>query len=274
MAISAAFVALFNVASAEPIALDFQPPAEVSLFESLRFVDGKGKVKDGTCQDALVAAKADAVTAAQKKEHATIVAMYNGGERKSWARVTEVACEVKGKFSEVKVEALAIREGTDPAFPRITSDRVLEIADVVVNETAMVQLQLQGFNLEPYKGGVYYQALGLKREEAFAEKQNRNTRAVIVYREAITPNMTALATRIQGVPEISGFHVSVVASHLNKKGEPETEVYHLYAPTDAALGFANGDLTEQELIERGAFLYADGTAPPVKMDISFVDARD
>lgn len=261
-------------ALAEPVKLDFQPPAEVSMFESLRFVDGKGKLKGGTCEEAVTAALADARTNAASKRHPTVVAVFDQGKRGNWARPENVECEVKGKNIVVSIEALAIREGTDPAFMKITSDRVLEIADIIVIEGAMVQLQLQTFDLEAYKGGAYYRTVGLTREEVFPPDANRNTRAVTVYREQITPQIEELAKRIQGVPEIAGFHVAVGATAMNKKGETEGEAFHLYAPTDAALAFANGDITEQQLIESGAFLYADGNSNPVKMDISFVMAED
>jgi len=52
------------------------------------------------------------------------------------------------------------------------------------------------------------------------------------------------------------------------------ESFHLYIPVEGASAFANGDSSEQELIDAGAFMYGSGAGNPVKTDISFVDAED
>ena len=266
-----------TTALAENVPNPFQEPAEVTMFESIRIVTAKGKVKKGTCKEAAAAALADAEDNARRKTHATLIALY--GERPkhgNWEPPAELYCEVKGKNSIVKAEALAIRLGSGDAYMNVTPQRVREIADAVIADGMMVQLQLQAFNVEDYKGQLYYRTVGMSRsdEQMFTKRQNRNTRAVMVYREHITPAIESLASLVEPVNEISGIHVSVSAKRMNKKDEVKTERFHLYVPTQSALGFAAGDITEQELINSGSFLYANGTSNPVKMDISFIDADD
>lgn len=262
-------------AQAKDVAHGYTGPEQVKMFESLRFVDGKGKLKGGSCEEAAKVAVTDLTETASKKNHPVVLRVYDERPRNGWVQDETVSCEEKGKKILVKIQGLALRPGSTEGFQEVSTDRVIEIVDSVIDQQMAVQLQLTTFDIEDYKGELYLRQLGLEREEPFARDANRNTRAVKVYRDQITPRIEAMASHIEGAqPEISGIHTSVKAQRYNKKGELEDEYYHLYVPTAAALGFANGDFTEQELINQGSFLYGDGGKKPVKMDISFIDAED
>ncbi|MEO0604669.1 MAG: hypothetical protein AAF211_24760, partial [Myxococcota bacterium] len=244
------------------------------MFESIRLVDGKGKVKGGSCKDAVDAAMADMREKAEKKKHPTLVGVYDDRPKQGLTKYSEeVTCEVKGKNTMAKVEGLAIRSGDPASFKPITGTRVAEIGDALISEGIAIKLQLAGLDFEGYKGSTYWRTLK-EREDVFGKKANRNTRAVTVFRELITPSIPGLAEYFTPVPEIGGLHVVASAKRINKKNEEVEESFHLYIPVEGASQFANGDISEQELIDAGRFMYADGSSNPVKMDISFIDAED
>lgn len=262
-----------SLASAQTVSTGFEPPAEVGLFESIRFVDGKAKIKGGSCEDAVAQAIEEMREKAQKKKHPEVVAVYTDRPKDTnFVSHPEVACETKGKNTLVKVEGLAVRPGMDEAFPKVSGERTAEIAGALTAPGGMVQMQLQAIDLVPYKGGVYYRATRA-REEVWPYGSNRNTRAVTLFREQITPGIAYLAELTAQVPEVTGVYVIGQAT-IMEKGEEVSEYFHLYVPTDAAVKFSAGDITEQEVIDAGSFLHQKPGGRPVKMDISFVDAEN
>lgn len=255
------------------VATGFEAPGDVALFESIRFVDGKAKIKGGSCEDAVAEAIAEMQAKAQKKKHPVVVAVYD--ERPKDANFmshAEVACETKGKNTMVKVEGLAVAPGQDAAFAKVPGERIAEIAGSLTSGGGMVQAQLQAIDLIAYKGGVYYRTTR-SREDVWPYGPNRNTRAVTLFREQITPGIEYLSGLVEPVPEIKGVYVIGYAK-IMEKGEEVDERFHLYLPTASAVSFAAGDITEQEVIDAGAFLHQKAGGRPVKMDISFIDAED
>lgn len=262
-------------AMAEKVKPDFTAPTEVKMFESIRLVNGKGKIKGGSCADAAAAAMADMQAMAAKKKHPVIVALYD--ERPKFdlsATVDEVTCEAKGKNMLVKMEGMAIREGGSSAFPTISPERTIAIADALVVEGAMVQVQLQWTNIEDRQGQLYYKA-GSSRDEVFDRTWTKNSRGVELFRSDISRQARAIGASLTSVPEVSGVHLYASCKYINKKGEEKSESWNFYVTTEATTQFSEGNMSEQEFVNSGTLLHAYAGKPEVKTDIDFVlaDAR-
>lgn len=263
------------VATAGSAPSGFEAPAEVQMFESIRLIDGKGRVKGDSCADAVAAAVADVEAAAGQKKHPTIVALYDERPKDDLsATATEISCEVKGKKTVAKVEALAIRSGSDGAFPMVSPERVVEIADALVVEGAMVQLQLQYTDIVSLNGELYYETRS-SRDEVFDKTVTKNSRIVELFRGEWSERMRGLAGTLAEVEELEGMHFSATVKYLNKKSEESTETWELFVPTAAAAAFGSAEMSEQELIEASVLTHAYSGKPAVKSDIDFVlaDAR-
>ncbi|MBW1879599.1 MAG: hypothetical protein JRJ84_14650 [Deltaproteobacteria bacterium] len=262
-------------ALATTVATDFQPPDEVPMFESARLIPAKGKAK-GSCEEALALAMTDLEAKATKKKHPQIISLYEDKPEDSWASAAELPCEIKGdpsnpKGATVKLEALAVRTGEGDAFAPVAGTRITEIVAALTPGGMGITGRVAALSFEDFKGALYY-TVRMSREDTFASSVNRNTRAVTVYREVMTPNLGGYVEKLQGVTEAAGLHLRVTCKRVHE-GEEKYESFHLYAPTDLAAQFVAGDISEQELSDGSAVMYESG-GTTVKMDISFVDAGD
>ena len=97
---------------------------------------------------------------------------------------------------------------------------------------------------------------------------------VTVMREALLPQIQAMGNLLAAVPEFRGTEITATSQRYNQKMELVDETFSFRIGTEAAQKFFAGAISEQELIDQGAVLYADASKPPVKMDVSFVDAAD
>jgi hypothetical protein len=263
-------------ALATTVATDFQPPDEVPMFESARLIPAKGKAK-GTCEEALALAMTDLEEKATKKKHPQVIGLYPDKPEDSWVSAAELPCEIKGdpaapKGATVKLEGLAVRSGEGATFAPVTGTRITEIVAALTPGGMGITGRVASLSFEDFKGALYQTVRMSRGEEIFGPDVNRNTRAVTVYREIMTPNLGDYVEKLQGITEATGLHLSVTCNRVDE-GEQKTEAFHLYTPTDLAAQFVAGDISEQELSNGSAVMYESG-GNTVKMDISFVDAAD
>lgn len=245
------------------------------MFERIRLTKSVGKVKGDGCEAALKAAWADLDRVMAKNGTDTIVATWTLNGRKGWGFEPEVECEDKGKKQVVKMESLLIKQGEGPAYKKITGDRMLEIMGALQGDSnMMIGARVAMMQTVDYRGELYYVAPTVEHEGVIAWGANRNTRAVKVMRDDLLPLMQGMGDLLKAVPEFEGTEIKATAKTYNKKGEETVEVFIFRVGTEALLSFFAGELSEQEIIDKGAVLYAEGNKPPVKMDVSFVDAED
>ncbi|MCB9691599.1 MAG: hypothetical protein H6736_07275 [Alphaproteobacteria bacterium] len=251
-------------------------PDEVSMFENIRLTKAVGKVKGEGCEAALKAAWEDLDRVMGKNGTSTVVGVWTLNARDGWGFVPEVECEDAGKKQSVKIEALVIQEGSGPAYQKISGSRMLEIMSALQGDSnMMIGMRVAMMRTLDYQGELYYGAPTAKYEgQIFPKDASRNTRAVTVMREALLPQIQAMGNLLAAVPEFRGTEITATSQRYNQKMELVDETFSFRIGTEAAQKFFAGAISEQELIDQGAVLYADASKPPVKMDVSFVDAAD
>lgn len=261
-------------ASAGPIPHGHEVPGQVGMFEFIRLTKAVGNVKGEGCEAALKAAYADLDRVMGSSGATDVIAVWTLNERQGWDPVREVACEDNGKKQSVKIEAVTVKAGQGPAYSPIAGSRVLEILKALQGTSNLfVAARIQAMRTVDYGGELYYVGGGADRKDVFSSQDNRNTRAVVVFREDLLPQMQFLGELLTAVPEFKGAELSATAQRLTDKGEQKAETFIFRVGTEAATSFFRGEISEQEFISKGAVLFTDG-GPPVKIDISFVDAQD
>lgn len=250
------------------------PPDQVPMFEFIRLTKAVGNVKGEGCDAALKAAYADLDRVMGNSGANEVIAVFPLNARKGWEPVGEVECEDNGKKQTVKIEAVTVKTGQGPAYTTVSGKRVLEILAALQGSSNMlIALRIQSMRTVDYAGELYYAGMATKRDAAFGPGDNRNTRAVTVFREELLPQMQYLGELLTAVPEFRGTELSVNAVRIDDKGQTRSETYLFRVDTEGVQGFFRGEISEQEFLSRGAVLFTEG-GPPVKIDISFVDAAD
>ena len=259
-------------ALAQTTPVDFTPPAQVNLFESAAMFGGNGKVSGDDCAGAYKAAMEDAQATATKKK-VTLVAVYDDKKAPEWTSITKVDCDNKGgKKSTVHLTLLGVRQGDGAAYPDISGERAAQIVGGLIMGNSLLSMQVGQMHIDAFQDHPYYSFNSGLREAAFGPGDNRNTRAVAVFRELLTPKIATLIDNVEPLSEIYGLHLYASDKHIDQAKEV-VETFHLYVPTPVARGFVNGELSEQDLVDRSSVMYDTGSMP-VKTDVDFVQAKD
>ncbi|MDP2309638.1 MAG: hypothetical protein Q8P18_26700 [Pseudomonadota bacterium] len=284
MSLLASLLLLPTLAHAETVPLEFQVPATVKMFEQVRITKATGKVKGKDCVGALAVAKDDLARVMGKNGMTDIIAIYTLNARVGWVPVTDVDCTFVGpadapKATEVKIEALLTKAGEGAAYADITGMRATEIVDAYIGKRgAFVGAILMGTRIDEIDGALWWRDMEGDRKDTFGRSDNQNDRAVVMFREIVTPELARLGDTLARIPEVKGITVVTGCTRTNKEGKTESETWHYRLPTSAITEFLGGKITEQQLVAvGGAYIGPDlagMNSRLTKVDVSFVQADD
>lgn len=94
-----------------------------------------------------------------------------------------------------------------------------------------------------------------------------------LFRKLMTPAIMGDASGLAKTPEVAGIDYAASDYRTDVKGAKHSETVDLYVPTRVAVGFANGDLTEQQMLDQSVAMHSAG-AISVRMNITVGDTTD
>jgi hypothetical protein len=231
-------------------------PESVRLFEKARMTTAEGKVKDGGCDAALAAAKADLDDRLKEGRDDTVIAIWPYKGRNTWEPSETVECFEKGKKTVVILEALIARPGQSAAYPEITGARTLEILAALFPAGGINVGFTVGFALEEIDGAVWI------NQPLAGETSSKPIRAGLVtplsINQGMVPQLHRAAKKVKAVPEVAG--IQLYQSVVDQSAEQK--VHHgvwLRMPRGPLLQYHQGKLNERQLIARSTVLYEGPT---------------
>lgn len=253
-------------ALAERLPSGHDVPSDVGLFTRARLISAVGKSTRG-CNHAVQAAMTELDVELRDQGLDRIVAVWSQGTRSGWTPGEAVECKDKGgKKQVVRVQALAVEEGSGAAFPHVAGSRILEILDATVGDAAMMPNQLLAGH-----GFVSFQERLYLRRPTHGVKDpvhgSPSERAVKAFHQSLVPSLSSTVTVLADVPEAYG--VELRLTHTRKVGDRnETERFIYRLPASAVRGIVDGALSPQEALQRGAVLRSGkGVSTPIRLEI-------
>lgn len=242
--------------SAVESALPIDGTAEIRLFTSAVYTNGKGTNEDGNCEIAAEEAFSDLLEHARDRERAAVViASYTPS---TWDEPTATfECELSRRGqAKVWVGGLVVTPADSAPFPPISVERGVEIAATLESAGGKVhRLRIVGVADEPWLqvGSV---SAGEKLNTLHFDRNGRGTYA---FNDAVAPLLREWSSALTTIPEISGVEITVTVKSENFATEKEKrkEAYRFRIATADIEEFSAGSLADQDLLDRAVILYAE-----------------
>ncbi len=233
--------------AASPADIPFKRPTTLALPVKADLFTVSAQVESADCDAAAAALVAAGQTKASEKR-LQLVSPVSGRELEA---VSSVACTTKeGKKKTVTTASLsfvAVRPGTTAAYAPVSADRVLEIFKILSDKR-----RLEGIDLTEHDGmAVLEGRVELSGTTLNTIQMKRNQRAAWAFNNHARDLLIKEAPVLRELPELGAISTTVKVKSENfvTKKEKRKEFFRFVVPSEAALQFALGEITDQELVD-------------------------
>ncbi|MCB9679033.1 MAG: hypothetical protein H6737_28285 [Alphaproteobacteria bacterium] len=262
---------LLSTANAQLMPHGHTVPETLPLFERLRYMSASGKVKGGTCEEALAAALADMNDHLDAKKREQVVAIWPYNGRNTWEPASEVEC-VQGKKTEVAMDVLVSRPGDGPAYVDIAGKDVLNLVGTLYGNGPVglqfaTQLRIVDIDGKPW--------LRMTQASILEEKKAMQPGLVTprALNQKIVPALHRYAKVMPVAPYLAG--VYVIQPLNDKTGEPDIHyTVTMRVPREVLGQYHKGRIDERQAVAQSVVTFESPTVPEKEVQVPPESIKD